>query len=368
MSHTRAAHRTLPAGCGWMRPRFHRSSLAHLVGDVDPRALAFQAASELRVWRRSLSAPNHLLPTALYLETSSYCEGACSGCYVPASDRKQHLRLDADTLHRVIAAAERLPIAYIGVVGGEPLAPSIVEDNLRLVRDHPRTRFVVCTSGDFEIGPELGRQMGALRNLSVLVSFDGLPSTHERIRPRGSFERACAALDAYRRFGRGLCGASVTLRPGNWREVTSKEFVDRLDAAGVHYLVYSPFETRAGEPALAPAHHALAVGRLAELSASSRALIFTYPFGQILGRRFALVPRLRSMSVDYTGNVYLARRGPCFGNVMESALDDLLARPAVQEAYARAARTSPLSSEARRPAASWLSTPPRLPTQAERHT
>lgn len=218
-----------------------------MVREVDVGVLRFQLGVELRLWlKRRLSGGERVLPTALYLETSSYCPGACADCYVPAADRRQHLQLDGSTLDRLLAAAERLPIAYVCVVGGEPLDASIVERNLRLVRDHPCTRFLICTSGEPEIGPELGRALGALRNLSLLVSFEGLPSTHKSVRPLGSFEQAGAALAAYRRYSGSLCAASVTLRTGNWLEATSRGFLDRLSAAGAHYFVYAPCETRAG--------------------------------------------------------------------------------------------------------------------------
>lgn len=323
---------------GWTRPRFERRSLARLIGEVDAGVLRFQVGAEARVWlRRRRSDRRQMLPTALYLETSSHCPGACADCYVPAADRRRHLRLDAGTLDRLIEAAERLPVAYVCVVGGEPLDPAIAQDNLRLVRDHPRTRFLICTSGEPGIAPELGRELGALRNLSLLVSFEGLPATHERIRARGSFEHACATLDAYRRYSGSLCGASVTLRTGNWLEATSREFVARLRAAGAHYLVYAPCETRAGGQELSPERHAFAIGRLAKLSASSGVLIFSHPFGQIVGRGSALARRFRSLTVDYAGNVYVARRGRSFGNVHDTDLPTLLAQPALQAAYSEAA-------------------------------
>lgn len=309
-----------------------------MVREVDAGVLAFQLGVELRLWlqRRRLTG-ERVLPTALYLETSSYCPGACADCYVPAADRRQNLQLDGAMLDRLLSSAEQLPIAYVCIVGGEPLDASIVEQNLRLVHDHPRTRFLICTSGEPEIGPELGRSLGALRNLTLLVSFEGLPSTHKSIRPRGSFEQACATLDTYRSYSRSICGASVTLRTNNWHEATSREFLEQVSRAGAQYFVYSPCETVAGRPMLSPDRQALALDRLAELSAASRALIFTYPFGQILGQRIAPARRFRSLTVDYTGNVYIARRGACFGNVYDTDLATLISRPALQTAYSQAA-------------------------------
>ncbi len=325
-----------------------------MVREVDASVLAFQLGVELRLWRqRRLADGRRVLPTALYVETSSYCPGACADCYVPATDRRQHRQLDPGILDRVLAAAERLPIAYVCVVGGEPLDPSIVERNLRLVREHPRTRFLICTSGEPEIGTELGRALGALRNLSLLVSFEGLPATHRSLRPRGSFERACAALDAYRRHSGGLCGASVTLRTENWDEATGRDFLERVSAAGAQYFVYAPCETRSGKPLLGSDSHSAALARLAEWSGSSRALVFSYPFGQIQGRRIAPARRFRSLTVDYTGDVYIARRGRCFGNVYETDLATLLSRPALQTAYSRAAASPADWRPGALPAGAW---------------
>jgi MoaA/NifB/PqqE/SkfB family radical SAM enzyme len=309
-----------------------------MIREVDVGVLGFQLGVELRLWlQRQLADRGRVLPTALYLETSSYCPGACANCYVPAADRQQQLQLDGGTLNRLLAAAERLPIAYVCIVGGEPLDASIVERNLRLVHDHPRTRFLICTSGEPEIGPELGRALGSLRNLSLLVSFEGFPATHKSIRPRGSFEQACAAVDSYRRYSNSLCGASVTLRTDNWQEATSAEFLERVGAVGAQYFVYAPCETGAGVPMLSPDRHALALSRLADLSSSSGALIFSYPFGQILAPRITPARRFRSLTVDYRGNVYIARRGPSFGNVYDADLTTLLSRPALQTAYSEAA-------------------------------
>ena len=322
---------------GWMRPRFNRPSLARVLREVDLRVLGFQLGYELRLrLRRPLRGPQRLFPTALYLETSSYCRGACADCYVPAVDRRQRLQLDAATLDRLLVAAERLPLGYVCIVGGEPLDASIVDANLRLVRDHPRTRFLICTSGEPGIGPELERELGALRNLSLLFSLDGLPATHDGLRPQTPFRRACAALEAYSRSSGNLCGASITLRTDNWYETTSRGFIERLSGHGCHYFAYAPCETRSGH-ALSPAEHARALSRLSELSASSSALIFTHPLGQVLGQKIAPARRLHTLVVDYAGNVYTARRGPCFGNIHETDLATLLSRPALQASYSRAA-------------------------------
>jgi len=316
-----------------MRPRFNGPSLVRMLRDIDPRVLAFHLGYELRLQlQRPLPRSPGLSPTALYLETSSYCRGACADCYIPAVDRARHIRLDAAALDRVLTAAAQLPLAYVCIVGGEPLDDSIIDTNLRLAREHPRTRFLICTSGEPGIGPDLARELATLRNLSLLFSFDGLETTHDAIRPRTSFERACASLRAYRRASRNLCGASVTLRAENWQETTSRVFIDQLSEAGCHYFAYAPCETGEGV-VLTPEQQARALRRLAELSGSSAALIFAQPQGQLLGRRIRPALRLYTLAVDYEGNVYTHRRGAPFGNVRDSDLIALLSQPALQASY-----------------------------------
>jgi len=316
-----------------MRPRFNGPSLWRMVRDIDPRVLAFHLGYELRLQlRRPLPGPERTIPTALYLETSSYCRGACADCYVPALDRSQHLRLEPAVLDGVLSAAAQLPLAYVCIVGGEPLDASIIETNLRLARDHPRTRFLICTSGEPGIGPDVARELAGLRNLSLLFSFDGLEATHDAIRPRTTFEQARESLRVYRRATGNLCGASVTLRAENWLEATSRPFLEQLSEAGCHYFAYAPCETASG-PVLTPEQQSRALARLAELSAASSALIFAQPQGQLLGRRILPARRLYTLVVDYAGNVYTFRRGPRFGNVHDADLITLLSQPALQASY-----------------------------------
>jgi len=304
-----------------------------MLSEIHPRVLAFHLGYELRLrFQRPLPGPRCRVPTALYLETSSHCRGACADCYIPAVDRARYLRLDDDALDRVLDAAALLPLAYVCIVGGEPLDASIVDTNLRLAREHPRTRFLICTSGEPGIGPELARDLAALPNLSLLFSFDGLEATHDAIRPRTSFERTHASLTTYRRASGNLCGASVTLRAENWLETTSRPFVERLSEAGCHYLAYAPCETGSG-PVLTLEQQSHALGRLAGISASSSALIFAQPQGQLLGEKIMPARRLYTLVVDYEGNVYTHRRGPHFGSVHDSDLITLLSQPALQATY-----------------------------------
>ena len=62
-------------------------------------------------------------------------------------------------------------------------------------------------------------------------------------------------------------------------------------------------------------------------------MIFCHPFGQIGPGRIAPVQRMRTLTVDYAGNVYTTRRGRSFGNVRDADLGTLLAQPALRASY-----------------------------------
>ena len=47
----------------------------------------------------------------------------------------------------------------------------------------------------------------------------------------------------------------------------------------------------------------------------------------------APVQRMRTLTVDYAGNVYTTRRGRSFGNVHDTGLAALLAQPALRASY-----------------------------------
>lgn len=298
---------------------------------LDPRVTAFHARYELSRWlrRRAGSRRSRLAPTALYLETSSFCRGRCRGCYVPVRDRKARLRLPEAQLDDALATARRLRPDWICIVGGEPLDPSILEVNLAMIRRAPELRFLLCTGSHGRCDPALMDVLASLPNLTMVFSVDGFSETHDRLHGPGSHERIQAAMRSYSESGRRICGASITLRPDNWREVTSPRFLEGLAALGCNLLSYDPWFSGPSGGALDPGQLASAITRL-RVTSDRRSVVFLNPFGRL--RRDGFEPRsaMAAAAIDYRGNVYGSRRGAPLGNVATQPLGAILAGEAFQ--------------------------------------
>ena len=306
-------------------------TLVRFLRELDPAVLSFNLAHEwkTRAHGQPARVGHALAPTAMYVETSSFCRDRCPDCYVPVQDRRRHVRLGDAILARLMAEARRLELSYVCLVGGEPLDEAVRDTNLRLVRDNPSIRFLICTGGRDISEPRLAVELGALRNLAVIVSIDGHGETHDRFRGKGSHAAATAGLSRLARSGRGLRGASVTLHRDSWEEATSEEFVRDLCGLGCHFLVFDACFTTERAAGLTSAEYLSSVRRLMQISERAPAWLYANPIGRLRGTRQPLARTMRPMTVDYRGNVYTTRRGPSLGNLHERDLAIMLGGSAI---------------------------------------
>lgn len=298
---------------------------ARLAQRLDPRVTAFNARYELSRGLRGLVASprSPATPTALYVETSSYCRGRCRGCYVPARDRNAHIRLPDDVLDDVVLTARRLRLDWVGVVGGEPLDEAIVDVNVAMIRRAPDLRFMLCTGLQGRCDVVLMRELATLANLTIMFSVDGLGDTHDRIRGAGSHARTLDAIRGYARSRGPICGASVTIRRDTWREVTSPEFVASLASLGCHLLAYDPWYAEQAGETISPEALAAAIARL-QLVEDRLSIVFVNPFGRLRRDGFDSRGGMVAAAIDYRGNVYGSRRGVPLGNATEQRLGVIL--------------------------------------------
>lgn len=300
--------------------------MARFATQLRPEVTAFQASYEVSRWvRKTFSARSErVVPTALYLETSSACRGRCRGCYVPVQDRKAAIRLEDKTLRQVIAAAQRLKPNYVCIVGGEPLDPTILQTNVEMITNAPDLRFLVCTGGHGHCDAQLMRALGELPNLTLFFSMDGLASTHDAVRGRGNHARSIEAIRNYSRAGSMICGASVTLRPENSEEVSSNEFIASLESAGVNFIGFDPWFSDDPSAILSPEVLSSVIQRLKAIARESSSVFFVNPFGRLHHDGFDPDDGWVAVSVDYHGNVYGSRRGQILGNVTETDLQEII--------------------------------------------
>lgn len=84
--------------------------------------------------------------------------------------------------------------AHITIAGGEPFTRKDFPQLLSLLSDNRNYfTFAILTNGTL-IDPPMARRLRKLEPAFVQVSIDGAASTHERIRGRGTFERAVSGV------------------------------------------------------------------------------------------------------------------------------------------------------------------------------
>jgi radical SAM protein with 4Fe4S-binding SPASM domain len=201
-------------------------------------------------------------PARLLLQwhLSDRCNLRCTHCYQSTYQGDERgpadwRRLLADYLE--LLDAHQIAHGHINVTGGEPLAlrdfPAFME---MLVEARGRIGFGILSNGTL-IDGAVARQLRKWGTHHVQVSIEGTRETHDRIRGGGSFDAACAGMEAL--VAQGVpCVISFTAQRSNWREFSdvvqlgrdlrvSRVWSDRLIPAGQADMaeVLTPGETQA---------------------------------------------------------------------------------------------------------------------------
>ncbi|MFH1171783.1 MAG: radical SAM protein [bacterium] len=124
-------------------------------------------------------------------DVTSRCNLRCIHCHVAADNRQRSDELASAEYPNVVSQLVDVlqPKARISLSGGEPLLNRELTTLCRLLRDHD-FEFSILTNGTLATR-SLTVRLAAVHPSYVQVSFDGgTAQVHDRIRGRGSFERA----------------------------------------------------------------------------------------------------------------------------------------------------------------------------------
>ncbi|WP_245523722.1 radical SAM protein [Treponema brennaborense] len=305
-----SAERTFPHTEDFMEPSDLNSYLAggvvRIVKDAlravfdNPEESAFvagfaAASRKAAALRQSHASSGEHVPPFLIASITDSCNLHCAGCYARENrictdggpngtgscgtgncgggDRfGGKTPLTAETWERLFIEAESLGVGFILLAGGEPL---LRRDVLERAAGRPSVLFPVFTNGTL-IDASYAAFFARNRNLVPVLSIEGGKETTDRRRGSGTYGALSAAMELLA-AEKILFGASVTVTAANMEEVTSAEFLERLQCNGcrlVVYVEYVPVSANTDNLALNGGQRAALERHVARLRAERAAMIF----------------------------------------------------------------------------------------------
>ena len=163
------------------------------------------------------------VPDVLFLSVTGDCNLRCRHCYARGYAR-EHMPIDL--AQRVISQACELGVTMFVITGGEPL---LYPEFLAMAREMTDVPFLIFTNGT--LMPAFLAEGGASANMLWAVSVDGPKQWNDERRGDGTFDLACAAMDALRSQGLPY-GFSTTLSRDNLRAATSPAYIESMAQKG----------------------------------------------------------------------------------------------------------------------------------------
>lgn len=200
-------------------------------------AIASKAASKKRALAEEQG--EHIPPFLIASITSS-CNLHCAGCYSRAnhacSDAAPVQQLTDEDWDKIFVEAKDLGIGFILLAGGEPM---IRKDVIRKAATHPEILFPIFTNGTM-INDEYCKLFEDNRNLVPVISIEGRKEKTDNRRGDGVYDKTMGAM-ALMKEKQLIFGASVTVTTENLEEVTSDEFLAKLEEQGCKVVFYVEF-------------------------------------------------------------------------------------------------------------------------------
>ena len=180
------------------------------------------------------------VPGFLIASITSSCNLHCAGCYSRCNnatvDTPPVRQLTTKEWLHVFEEAEELGVSFIMLAGGEPL---IRRDIITAAGNMQNIIFPVFTNGTF-MDDEYFRLFDNCRNLVPVLSIEGDKEITDARRGDGVYDIVTSNMDTFREKGL-IFGASITMTTENYKEVTSKEFLDKLIDKGCKLVIFIEF-------------------------------------------------------------------------------------------------------------------------------
>ena len=181
-------------------------------------------------------------PDFLAISPGKACNLRCEGCYANSGEHGEKLAFA--TVDRLVRDAhDDWGSRFFVLTGGEPFAWREAGRGIfELAERHADCFFIAYTNATL-LDDAVARRLGALGNLSPVLSVEGMRERTDARRGRGVFDKVVAAAERLGQEG-VLFGMSLTATRENADEVLSdpvlETFVDRLGALYAFVFHYMP--------------------------------------------------------------------------------------------------------------------------------
>ncbi len=216
------------------------------------------------------------VPAFLICSITSSCNLHCAGCYARAnhacSDSEPVKQLTQEDWKRIFLEAKELGTRFILLAGGEPM---IRRDIIKVASEISELVFPIFTNGTM-IDGEYVDIFSKFRNLVPVVSIEGHKSGTDLRRGSGVYEKVMNSMEEMNSKGI-IYGASVTVTKENYEEVTSKEFLDKLQNRGcklVFYVEYVPTDSATKNLAIGDNEREQLSKRINELRSQNTEMVY----------------------------------------------------------------------------------------------
>lgn len=237
----------------------------------------FAAASKAASKKRQISEKEgEHIPAFLIASITSSCNLHCAGCYARAlhscEDTEPIKQLSAEEWDHIFEQAENLGISFILLAGGEPM---IRRDVIEKAGNRPKILFPIFTNGTL-IDDTYMKILKKCRNLLPIFSIEGKEKQTDTRRGEGVYEKVFSAMEVMQKE-KLLFGSSVTVTKENLEEVTSDDFIRKLeqrDCKALFFVEFVPMSPESQELAPGDEERTYMNKRLSEIREAYPNMIF----------------------------------------------------------------------------------------------
>lgn len=200
-------------------------------------AMAVKVASEKRL---VLEKNGEHIPAFLIASITSSCNLHCAGCYARAihscADTVPVEQLSAEEWNHIFEEAEEMGISFILLAGGEPM---LRRDVMEKAGEQQKIMFPIFTNGTL-IDDTYIKMLKKSRNLIPIFSIEGKEKQTDARRGEGVYGKVFSAMEKLQKE-KLLFGSSVTVTTDNLEEVTSDDFIEKLEQRDCKALIFVEF-------------------------------------------------------------------------------------------------------------------------------